>query len=450
MRKILTLTLLLLSITYAQAQDWINNESTLLYEQTMQTDENTQCIEEYDPKHILTSTNQSGTSHYVFRLWENGSAIFEGFLADSNCVISDIEIFDDSVYFCGTRDVNGNQVGYIGRFNIQQFLNNQNCGYEIMNINQSVKLKKLVAYDTFGKDHIVAIGSNTSNSPIIVDLFPDSICNVFYNNLLHHEHLIDIAVGEKYVVIAGEDTGSAKITLTRFFRNDLTNNNFSYHEHNKYDYTNVVDLAPLMLNADQVKITYLDTCMMAITTTAFDFNNNNNQFYTLVSVFNEHDLNILNTQVIPHNDKMIYLKDTEYDSLTNKLYILEDNNLDNTGYFTSYILPIRPYAQSSYILKAIKPEKDYILNDIIAFSFDNKVLGVGVNSLLNQGLFSKDIGVATQHCNQERMLKTVILGQANKISATQYNILISYSINWQQNNFNLNSSPQITECQSNY
>ena len=182
-----------------------------------------------------------------------------------------------------------------------------------MNINQSVKLKKLVAYDTFGKDHIVAIGSNISNCPIIVDLFPDSICNVFYNNLLHHEHLIDIAVGEKYVVISGEDTGSAKITLTRFFRNDLTNNNFAYHEHNKYDYTNVVDLAPLMLNADQVKITYLDTCMMAITTTAFDFNNNNNEFYTLVSVFNEHNLNILNTQVIPHNDKMIYLKDTEYE-----------------------------------------------------------------------------------------------------------------------------------------
>ena len=146
---------------------------------------------------------------------------------------------------------------------------------------------------------------------------------------------------------------------------------------------------------------------MAITTTAFNFNNNNNEFYTLVSVFNEHQLNILNTQVIPHNDKMIYLKDTEYDSVANRLYILEDNNLDNTGNYTSYILPVRPYAQTSYTLNAIKPEKNYMLNDIIAFDFDNKVIGVGVNSLLNQGLFSKDIGVATQHCNQERMLKTV-------------------------------------------
>ena len=447
MRKILTLTLLLLSITYAQAQDWINNESTLLYEQTMQTNENTQCIEEYDTNYLLTTTNKLGTNHYAFRLWRNGSAIFEGFLADTNCVISDVAIINDSAYFCGYRTVNGTNIGYIGRFNIPQFLNNQNCAYRVMNIPQATKIKKLVAYKTNNKDHIVAIGANTSNHPIVVELFPDSICNVFYNNLLHHEHLIDIAVGEKYVVIAGEDTGSAKITLTRFFSNSLTYNIPAYHEHYKYDYTAMVDIAPFMLNADQVKITYLDTCMMALTTSAMDYSNN--AFYTLVSVFNEHHLNILNTQVIPHNDKMIYLKDTEYDSVANRLYILEDNNLDNTGYFTSYILPIRPYAQSSYILEAIKPEKDYILNDIIAFSFDNKVLGVGVNSLLNQGLFSKDIGVATQHCNQERMLKTVILGQVSKFSTMLYSNNI-YQISWQQSNFNGGNLPQLIECQSNY
>ena len=46
MRKILALILSFVSITYTQAQDWINNESTLLYEQVLQSDENTQCIEE--------------------------------------------------------------------------------------------------------------------------------------------------------------------------------------------------------------------------------------------------------------------------------------------------------------------------------------------------------------------------------------------------------------------
>lgn len=446
MRKILTLTLLLLSITYAQAQDWINNESTLLYEQTMQTNENTQCIEEYDTNYLLTTTNKLGTNHYAFRLWRNGSAIFEGFLADTNCVISDVAIINDSAYFCGYRTVNGTNIGYIGRFNIPQFLNNQNCAYRVMNIPQATKIKKLVAYKTNNKDHIVAIGANTSNHPIVVELFPDSICNVFYNNLLHHEHLIDIAVGEKYVVIAGEDTGSAKITLTRFFSNSLTYNIPAYHEHYKYDYTAMVDIAPFMLNADQVKITYLDTCMMALTTSAMDYSNN--AFYTLVSVFNEHHLNILNTQVIPHNDKMIYLKDTEYDSVANRLYILEDNNLDNTGNYTSYILPVRPYAQTSYTLNAIKPEKNYMLNDIIAFDFDNKVIGVGINSHYFQALFSKNTNVTTQHCNKVRILKPVMLGQVPNVSSFIYQHQ-PYTISWQQNNFIGNNVPQIIECQSN-
>lgn len=446
MRKILTLTLLLLSITYAQAQDWINNESTLLYEQTMQTNENTQCIEEYDPNYLLTTTNKLGTNHYAFRLWKNGSAIFEGFLADTNCVISDVAIINDSAYFCGYRTVNGTNIGYIGRFNIPQFLNNQNCAYRVMNIPQATKIKKLVAYKTNNKDHIVAIGANTSNHPIVVELFPDSICNIFYNNSLQAERLSDIAVGEKYVVIAGEDTGSAKITLTRFFSNSLTYNIPAYHEHYKYDYTAMVDIAPFMLNADQVKITYLDTCMMALTTSAMDYSNN--AFYTLVSVFNEHHLNILNTQVIPHNDKMIYLKDTEYDSVANRLYILEDNNLDNTGNYTSYILPVRPYAQTSYTLNAIKPEKNYMLNDIIAFDFDNKVIGVGINSHSFQALFSKNTNVTTQHCNKVRILKPVMLGQVPNVSSFIYQHQ-PYTISWQQNNFIGNNVPQIIECQSN-
>lgn len=446
MRKIIALTLVLFSVTYTQAQDWINNESTLLYEENIKSIENVQCIEEYDYNYLLTTTNLIGTNHYLFRLWENGNNVLEGFLNDTRCIVSDIEILGDSVYFCGNREVNGNQVGYIGRFNIHQFMNNQNCGYEIMDINQSIKLKKLVAYDTFGRDHVVAIGANILDNPLVVELFPDSICNIFYNNSLQVEQLTDIAVGEKYVVIAGEDTGSAKITLTRFFRYDLTNYNYSYHEHYKYDYTAMVDIAPFMLNADQVKITYLDTCMMALTTSAMDYSNN--AFYTLVSVFNEHHLNILNTQVIPHNDKMIYLKDTEYDSVANRLYILEDNNLDNTGNYTSYILPVRPYAQTSYTLNAIKPEKNYILNDIIAFDFDNKVIGVGINSHSFQALFSKNTNVTTQHCNKVRILKPVMLGQVPNISSFIYQYQ-PCTISWQQNNFIGNNVPQIIECQSN-
>jgi hypothetical protein len=185
MRKIIALTLVLFSITYTQAQDWINNESTLLFESTLKSSENVQCIEEYDPDHLLTTTNRIGTKHYAFRLWENGNNVLEGFLNDTRCIISDIEILGDSVYFCGNREVNGNKVGYIGRFNIHQFMNNQNCGYEIMDINQSIKLKKLVAYDTFGRDHVVAIGANILDNPLVVELFPDSIC--IYFTIIHYK-----------------------------------------------------------------------------------------------------------------------------------------------------------------------------------------------------------------------------------------------------------------------
>lgn len=448
MRNILVLILSLVSITYTQAQNWINNESTLLYEDNLKSNENSQCIEEYDIHHLLTTTNKIGTNRYAFRLWDINDSVKEGFLNDPRQIISDIEIFDDSVYFCGYRIVNGTNVGYIGRFSMQQFINNQSCGYEILDITTSSKLKKLVAYESNNRDHIVAIGTNTSDNPIVVDLFPDSVCNIFENIALQYERLSDIAVGEKYVVITGEDTGSAKITLTRFLAEDLSNYSLGYHEHNKYDYTNVVDIAPFMLEADQVKISYLDSCRMAITTTAMDYSNNG--FYTLISVFNEHHLNILNTQVVPHNDKMIYLRDTEYDSIARMLYVLEDNNLDNTGYFTSYTLPLDPYSQIPYPIEAIKNAKDYKLNDIIAFSLGNKFIGVGVNVNPFQGLFSKDIRITTQHCNDVKILKPLILGQVSKISATQYGNPNFYPINWQQNNFNVNNYPQMIECQSHY
>ena len=447
MRKIIALILVLFSITYTQAQDWINNESTLLYEENLKSNENVQCIEEYDPDHLLTTTNRIGTKHYAFRLWENGNNVLDGFLQDARCIVSDIEILGDSVYFCGNRDVNGNQVGYIGRFNIADFMNNQNCGYEIMDINTASKLKKLVAYDTQGINHVVAIGSDASESPIIVELFPNSACKIFYNPNIYKEQLTDIAVAQNYVVIAGEDTGSAKITLTRFLKDSLADYSSNNYQHYKYDYTTIVDITPFMLNADQVKITHLDSCMMALTTTSMDYSNNG--FYTMVSIFDEHHLNILNTQVIPHNDKMIYLRDTEYDSVANTLYVLEDNNLDNIGKYTSYILSVKPYAQIPYSLHAIKPEKNYILNDIIAFSLGSKFIGAGINTKPFHALFSKDVGVATQHCNQERILKPLILGQVSNLQSFLYQFQ-PYTISWQQNNFVGNNHPQIIECQSNY
>jgi hypothetical protein len=147
---------------------------------------------------------------------------------------------------------------------------------------------------------------------------------------------------------------------------------------------------------------------------------------------------------------MIYLRDTEYDSIARMLYVLEDNNLDNTGYFTSYTLPLDPYSQIPYPIEAIKNAKDYKLNDIIAFSLGNKFIGVGVNVNPFQGLFSKDIRITTQHCNDVKILKPLILGQVSKISATQYGNPNFYPINWQQNNFNVNNYPQMIECQSHY
>ena len=236
MRKVLTLILLLVSITFTQAQDWINNESILLYEQVLQSDENTQCIEEYDFNHLLTSINKLGTNNYAFRVWKNGSGIFEGFLNDPNLIVSDIEIFDDSVYFCGYREVNGNQVGYIGRFNILHFFSNQNCQYQIMPITTSSKLKKLVAYESNNRDHIVAIGADTANLPIIVDLFPDSTCGTFMPTSFTYEQLTDIAVGNNCVLIIGEDSDSSKITINRFDKDNLTSNLNIPYSHRKYNY----------------------------------------------------------------------------------------------------------------------------------------------------------------------------------------------------------------------
>lgn len=445
MRKVLALTLLLLSITYTQAQDWINNESTLLYEQVLQSDENTQCIEEYGPDYLLTTTNKTGTNHYAFRLWKNMSSIFEGFLSDTNCVISDIEIFDDSVYFCGYRIVNGTNVGYIGRFSILKFLSNQNCGYRITDIPTSSKIKKMVAYETFGKDHIVAIGMNNSNSSIIVDLFPDSVCNIFYNNSFPYERLCDIAVGEKFINIVGEDTGSANISINKFFKHNLPSNANNYQYHYKYNYSSIMGLAPIIINQDQIKISYIENSEMAVTTSAIG--SSGNSFYTLVSVLNEHTLNISKTFAIPHNDKNIKIKDTEYDNEAEILYILEDNNLDNAGRFESYILPLSLQLQNPTNFNAIKNIRNYKINDIVYLGLKDKFVGVGINNESHQGLFAKDISSILNNCNIVKSLKPIqFLGQISFNSVALYNVN-TYTINWLQRNFNGNTCQQTVECQ---
>lgn len=446
MRKVLALTLLLLSITYTQAQDWINNESTLLYEDNLKSNENSQCIEEYNIHHLLTTTNKIGTNRYAFRVWKNGSGIFEGFLNDPNLIVSDIEIFDDSVYFCGYREVNGNQIGYIGRFNILHFFSNQNCQYQIMPITTSSKLKKLVAYESNNRDHIVAIGADTANSPIIVDLFPDSICGTFISTSFTYEQLTDIAVGNNCVLIIGEDSDSAKITINRFDKDNLTSNLNIPYSHRKYNYNAITNISPIMIFSDQIKISYIDNGEMAITTTAIGINGNS--YYTLVSVIDEITLNITNTQAIVYNDKMIKIKDTEYDFNTQLLYVLEENNIENTGNFETYTLVVDPNTQTPYSLKAIKAEKDYKINDIIAYSLGDKFMGIGINSNNFQGLFSKKVSNGLQHCNVERDLKTIILGQITDMNMMIYSPN-SYTNNWFTDNFQGNNYSQIIECLSN-
>lgn len=445
MKKYIILLFVLLSITYIQAQDWINNESTLLYEQTMQTDENAQCIEEYNINYLLTTTNKFGTNHYAFRLWENNSDIFEGFLQDSNCVILDIEIFDDSVYFCGYRIVNDTNVGYIGRFNILQFLNNQNCSYRITDIPTSSKIKKMVAYETSGRDHIVAIGTNDINSSIVIDLFPDSICNIFYSSLFPYEHFCDIAVGNKFINIVGEDTGTANISIYKFYKHNLLSNINNYQCHYRYNYNSIMGLSPIIVYADQIKISFVDNSKMAITTSAIG--SDGNSFYTLVSVLNEQTLNISKTFAIPHNDKNIKIKDTEYDNDAEILYILEDNNLDASGYFESYIFSLALHLQNPNNFNAIKNIKGYKINDIVYLGLKNKFVGVGVSYNLYQGLFAKDISGTLNNCNTLKYLKPLLfLGQIPMNSVALYN-MNTYSTNWVYKNFNGNTNQQTIECQ---
>ncbi len=175
---------------------------------------------------------------------------------------------------------------------------------------------------------------------------------------------------------------------------------------------------------------------------------NGNSYYTLVSVIDEITLNITNTQAIVHNDKMIKIKDTEYDFNTQLLYVLEENNIENTGNFETYTLVVDPNTQTPYSLKAIKAEKDYKINDIIAYSLGDKFMGIGINSNNFQGLFSKKVSNGLQHCNVERDLKTIILGQITDMNMMIYSPN-SYTNNWFTDNFQGNNYSQIIECLSN-
>jgi hypothetical protein len=176
-----------------------------------------------------------------------------------------------------------------------------------------------------------------------------------------------------------------------------------------------------------------------------------NNYYTLTSIFNEYYLNIINTQMIAHNDKKMIIKDTEYNPITQQLYILEDNNLCEMDDLCSYIILVNPKLQTNYIVQSIKPSKGYKINDIISLSESNKVLGAGVNSYNNIGVFSKDINSLEQYCNTKRNLRVSNLSQVFNSHHSIYQLLVPiYSIDWWHYDFQIDNNLINIECENNY
>lgn len=337
-------------------------------------------IVRYWKNNIFISCNKdSQKGRVVFSMIENNNPVIT--VAYDNAQfdrVTDIQILDDYLYFCGSVVGNFINSSIIGRFDIPGMFGGL-ITYELFDVGHPLDLQKMVVYDS-QNPHIVAIGNMLTNNRkegVLVECYYDNASqsytglNYYYPIGTSFPSFEDIVLTDSYVVVVA-DYGN--LCLYRCPLNDIRMGitGTEYHYYTQYNEPMESVVATNLFNDN------IATSCFAYDRAASEWSNN-------VRVFDINSMLMVNSQAINVNNKG-WASDIVYFPVQNTLIVSHYQGAPNYGYPNTELVPLYPFDTNSYSTNRI-----IIPNHTWEFTNIDKLQNNFLISIYGSKWFVKDI-----------------------------------------------------------
>ncbi len=257
----------MLVFNLSHAQDWMNYNS-LLVDTEQKPIVGTQKIKPYNDNFLIEIQKPLNSSSFCFSIWERGLDTIDYFYLDNSIVsVSDFTILDNMVYFCGSRlTTQGDTVGMIGIFDINNTIQNGVLNYQTTYINNTQELTNISAsrnFESLNKISILSIGNNGTADTItgrVVALnnfnnpnFDYKVMYPDFVSLSSHEIFDDVGLLDKYFVTVSHVQNINVFILRRYLR--VAPDDTTHQDYNTYYSNNTTFNLPITKITPQIHMT---------------------------------------------------------------------------------------------------------------------------------------------------------------------------------------------------
>ena len=452
MKKTIIILMLCMPI-WIHAQSWLNGESIILENHNLIVNAYAQKIKAFKSDILIGITKQHGGNYHFTALFDGNSIIHESDLNNPNLHVSDFCILKDWIYFCGKMDLSGgNFMGIIGRFKIDDFLDDGYFSYEITQIQNTENLTNLVTYNTDNEPnvtHIVAIGDNASQGCMVC--LDDRTNPDFDYTVLECPQFIgikevchDITFDEKYVIMLSHAYPSNHFILRYAYKEHPELH--QTHQQGDYHFPNHSFICTFDRREYPLHLSLLPNDILAVSATAADTQDN---YFTMINFINVGDLtNPPTNQVIYHSNKMIRTLEMEYSVKSDSLLLLESTDLFGNGWVESVSF-VNPWIQSPYPSRTkFLPNLDPLNHLCLVPDYGYAVAG-SEYSTGNQFYWIKKVNNNQYSCEKFETINIDATAQGNVSSySSLVPVITTIPCQWNGNNAGNNPMQVNIECQN--
>lgn len=426
----------ILHINQSQAQDWQNSSSVTLHT-PFPVDAYAQKVKVYNNDYLVGITKKE-SSIYGFVQWYNGnnSATY-GLLNNSNIVLNDFTFFGNFLYFCGQKLTNqGNYVGIIGYFNMNDFINNGNFNYQYTEVPTINNLTKILINTYSTGDIIVTAIGNDPNIMLggygqIVHINLANPNSIFYNpfpiNITQLEVLFDMFSYGDYVITLSKNHPSDQYFIRYFkFNGQYLQNIISYI----YTFPNIYTIYTSNPEYYPLHIANISQDTFAVCLSASDGQTD----FTMINFHKKFSHHIFSSQLLRHYDKDHTVLEMEYSTVIDKLLLLNDSYFNGQGKVQTMTY-IDPWEMNSYVtlmenfntpskinhFSLISPDH-YAVTGSYSFSQSNNLHLFATKKINHNFLSCLDNSLPT--------ITPIIAGQGTSVLNISYNSSNIINANW--------------------
>ena len=433
----------ILHINQLQAQDWQNSSSVTLHT-PFPVDAYAQKVKVYNNDYLVGITKKEG-SIYGFVQWYNGNNFATyGLLNNSNIVLNDFTFFGNEMYFCGQKLTNqGNYVGIIGCFDMNDFINNGSFNYQYTEVPTIENLTKILVntYNT-GDKIVTAIGNGSSlfigsyGQIVHINLAnPNDICyNPFpFFNATQLEVLFDMFSYGDYVITLSKNHPSDQYFIRYFkFDGQYLQNVISYI----YTFPNIYTIYTSNPEDYPLHIADISQNTFAVCLSASD----GQRDFTMINFHRKFSSLIFSSHLLRHYDKNHTVLEMEYSTVIDRLLLLNDSYFNGQGKVQTMTY-IDPWETNPYVTLMEKINTPSKINHFSLISPDHYAVAgtYSFSQSNNLHLFAtKDINHGFLSCldNTLPTVEPVAIGQGAHVS--QISPCSTINANWivdQTNNY---------------